>query len=217
MAYTFAGNFNFFLKVTQDLCLNHGGGSVREATYKHGVTSESMETDIIEKHSYSDMTVQTPRAYTWRTLQDSLFQNATLGSCESSCRSRGGSYRVLQNKCCISSSNAAPVPPTDSQACTGGAGKKVNFLAICHGAEEKLISKAIKISRFCHSISTCPGTQSNKWAHPLCSNQCAGFPWAMPGLRGFSTLPNTDAQLWWRMLREVPVPAPLPFLPSLAF
>lgn len=35
--------------MTQEL--SHGGGSVREAVYKHGVTSESMETDSPEKHS----------------------------------------------------------------------------------------------------------------------------------------------------------------------
>lgn len=35
--------------MTQEL--SHGGGSVREAVYKHSVTSESMETDSPEKHS----------------------------------------------------------------------------------------------------------------------------------------------------------------------
>lgn len=54
--------FWFFLKVTQDLRLNHGGGSVREATYKHGAISESMETDIIEKHSYAGHDCANPKS-----------------------------------------------------------------------------------------------------------------------------------------------------------
>lgn len=191
--------------MTQELCLNHGGGSAREAMYKHGVTCDSMETDSAEKHSYAGhdcanckslCTKNALKCHTWELWDKGQIQRWLL---------------------LCGSANAAPDPAMDSQVWPEGGGKKVTFLAICCRAEEKPLSKVIKISRFCQPISTYPRTHSDKQAHPLCSKERAGFPWAMPGLMGFATLTNTDTGLWWRMVQEMPVTAPLPLLPSLAF
>lgn len=85
--------FWFFLKVTQDLRLNHGDGSVTEATYKRGVISESMETDIIEKHSYAGHDCANPKSLYTKNAPRFTVLNSTLRCCErrdwgrGSCRS----------------------------------------------------------------------------------------------------------------------------------
>lgn len=153
---------SIFVKVTQELCLSHGGGRAGEAVYKHSVTSASMETDSPGKHSHAGHDCAncessgTRSALKWHTEE--------LGDKRQTQR-----WLLL----CPSDQMQPLILPWVPRFDLEEVGRRSCHLLQGRG---KALINPINISRLCQPISTTPRTHSNKQAQSPCSKRCSGLP-----------------------------------------